>query len=180
MKFEELASNASVLIVAGSETTATLLSAAVYFLCANPRALDLLVEEVRSAYAQAEDIDLISTQNLRYMQAVLDETLRMYPPVAGGGSPRKIAKGGSLVAGYYVPENVSEICMIHIASRVAADTIHHRRWLRTTCGLCIMTRNILLNHMISFPNDGLEILVSRMIDSTPLSLSRLVLEIALA
>nr|ACZ55941.1 cytochrome P450 monooxygenase [Fusarium incarnatum] len=105
MKFDELASNASVLIVAGSETTATLLSAAVYFLCADARTLGLLTQEVRTTYVKAEDIDLISTQNLRYMQAVLDEALRMYPPVAGGGSPRTIAKGGSLVAGYYVPED---------------------------------------------------------------------------
>lgn len=109
MEFNELASNASVLIVAGSETTATLLSAAVYFLCSNPRTLELLTQEVRSTYTQADAIDLVSTQGLRYMQAVLDEALRMYPPVAGGGSPRKIAKGGSFVAGYFVPEDVSVI-----------------------------------------------------------------------
>lgn len=93
--------------IATLETTATLLSAAVYFLCDNPRTLALLTQEVRSTYTQAGQIDLRSTQGLRYMQAVLDEALRMYPPVAGGGSPRKITKGGSFVAGYFIPENAS-------------------------------------------------------------------------
>lgn len=106
MTFEELASNASVLIVAGSETSATLLSAAIYFLTRNSQALTLLMGEVRSAFERKEEIGLINTQGLSYMQAVLEEALRMYPPVAGGGSARLVAKGGVQIADYFIPENV--------------------------------------------------------------------------
>ncbi|KAJ4145123.1 hypothetical protein LMH87_003982 [Akanthomyces muscarius] len=105
MTFEELASNASVLIVAGSETSATLLSAAIFFLTRSPKALALLTDEVRHAFSRKDDIGLINTQGLSYMQAVLEEALRMYPPVAGGGSARLVAKGGVQIADYFIPEN---------------------------------------------------------------------------
>ncbi|OAA77939.1 cytochrome P450 monooxygenase [Akanthomyces lecanii RCEF 1005] len=105
MTFEELASNASVLIVAGSETSATLLSAAIFFLTRSPKALALLTDEVRHAFGRKDDIGLINTQGLSYMQAVLEEALRMYPPVAGGGSARLVAKGGVQIADYFIPEN---------------------------------------------------------------------------
>ncbi|RFU33682.1 hypothetical protein B7463_g2669, partial [Scytalidium lignicola] len=102
LSFEEMASNASMLIIAGSETTATALSAATYFLGADPRALDIVTEEVRSAFPNEEDITLISVQKLTYMLAVLDETLRMYPP-APITQPRKIAEGGDTILGRFVP-----------------------------------------------------------------------------
>ncbi|KAM0806625.1 putative Cytochrome P450 [Seiridium cardinale] len=104
MTFDELVSNASVLITAGSETTATLLSAATFFLCQSPYALAKLTEEVRSTFSSDDQIDLVTTQNMSYLQAVLDETLRMYPPVSGG-TPRKIARGGGYIAGRFIPEN---------------------------------------------------------------------------
>lgn len=98
------------MVVAGSETTATLLSAAIYFLARNPHTFDRLTREVRGAFTERGEIGLVTTPRLRYMQAVLDEALRMYPPVAGGGAPRKVAKGGVCIAGYCVPENVSFPC----------------------------------------------------------------------
>ncbi|KAI4592833.1 hypothetical protein KJ359_010386 [Pestalotiopsis sp. 9143b] len=102
MTFEELASNASVLIIAGSETTATLLSAATFYLGRNQNALAKLTEEVRAAYASEDDIDMVSTQSLKYLQAVLEESLRIYPPVAAG-QPRLITPGGDTIAGRFVP-----------------------------------------------------------------------------
>ncbi len=43
----ELASNAAVLVIAGSETTATLLSGATYALLKNPKVMQKLKDEVR-------------------------------------------------------------------------------------------------------------------------------------
>ncbi|KAI0129614.1 Isotrichodermin C-15 hydroxylase [Xylariales sp. AK1849] len=102
MTFQELASNASLLIVAGSETTATLLSAATFYLTENRQVLTKLTEEVRAAFTSETDIDLVSTQALKYMQAVLEESLRLYPPA--NGAPRKIARGGDHIAGKFIPE----------------------------------------------------------------------------
>ncbi|KAI1343486.1 Isotrichodermin C-15 hydroxylase [Xylariaceae sp. FL0016] len=104
MSLEELGSNAAILVIAGSETTATLLSAVTFFLATNPETLAKATEEVRSQFASDEEFDLLNTQNLKYMEACLEESLRMYPPVPSGQA-RKIAKGGDSIAGFYIPED---------------------------------------------------------------------------
>ncbi|KAK1641338.1 cytochrome P450 [Colletotrichum phormii] len=104
MSFEEMTSNAMVLIIAGSETTATLLTAATYFLASNPRVLAKLNDEVRSAFTTEDEIDMLSVQNLPYLLAVLDESLRMFPPVPGP-SPRAIGEGGDTILGESIPQD---------------------------------------------------------------------------
>lgn len=108
MSFEELTSNAFVLIVAGSETTATLLSAATYFLATNPECLVKIKDEVRSTFQSEDQIDMLSVQNLKYLSAVLEESMRCYPPVPSS-SPRMIGEGGDKIIGEFIPEGVSNI-----------------------------------------------------------------------
>lgn len=107
ISFEELTSNAFVLIVAGSETTATLLSAATFFLATNPESLAKLNDEVRSTFQSEDQIDILSVQNLKYLSAVLDESMRLYPPVPSA-SPRMIGEGGDKIIGEFIPEGVSK------------------------------------------------------------------------
>ncbi|KAH7126340.1 cytochrome P450 [Dactylonectria estremocensis] len=102
LTFDELASHSSLLITAGSETTATTLSAAAYYLAKNPRTLAILTEEVRTTFATEAEIDLLSVQKLSYMLAVLDEAMRMYPP-APGSQPRIVCEGGDDIVGMYMP-----------------------------------------------------------------------------
>ena len=93
-------------MVAGSETTATLLTGVTYFLCKNPEKLQKVQQEVRSAFKEDGEITQKSVNELEYMIAVLSEALRVYPP-AGFGLPRIIAnKGGQSIAGWWVPEKV--------------------------------------------------------------------------
>ncbi|KAI1352187.1 cytochrome P450 [Xylaria sp. FL0043] len=96
--------NASLLILAGSETTATLLCGATYLLTTHPDVLRKLEQEVRSAFKSDDEITLTSVGNLSYMLACLNESLRQYPPVAAG-LPRKSPKGGALVDGRFVPQD---------------------------------------------------------------------------
>jgi cytochrome P450 len=70
--------------------------------------LEALCQEVRSSFATEDEIDLLSVQKLTYMVAVLNETMRKYPP-AIFSSPRKIAEGGDVFLGRYVPAKVSLI-----------------------------------------------------------------------
>lgn len=105
LSFEKLVANSELLVVAGSETTASLLSGAIYFLTLNPQSRTKLADEVRSAYENETDIDLLNTQNLTYLNAVVNESLRIYPPVPGSG-PRVTPPGGNMIAGYYIPQNV--------------------------------------------------------------------------
>ncbi|KAL0938610.1 trichothecene c-15 hydroxylase [Colletotrichum truncatum] len=103
LNFEELRANSSTLIVAGSETTATALSAITYYLTTHTRAMTKLNEEVRSAFSTEADIDMVSVQKLQYMQAVVNEGLRMYPPVPTG-IMRRVSEGEGLFLGQYVPK----------------------------------------------------------------------------
>jgi cytochrome P450 len=95
-----------VFIIAGSETTATLLCGVTYLLLSHPDALKTVVEEVRSSYTVSEEITLTSVAKLPYMLACLNEALRCYPPVPGV-MPRQVVKGDVTIAGNVVPESVS-------------------------------------------------------------------------
>lgn len=77
MVTQEIIETAETLIVAGSETTATLLSGVTYQLLMNRDKLDILVEEIRSSFASVEDMTLQRVGQLPYLLAVLNEGLRM-------------------------------------------------------------------------------------------------------
>jgi cytochrome P450 len=109
MPQEDIESHAGLLIVAGSETTATLLSGCTFLLLSNPNTLDKLTKEVRSTFKEESEITIASAGQLEYMLACLDEALRCYPPVPIG-NPRVVPKGGRVLCGRYVPEDVS--CLI--------------------------------------------------------------------
>lgn len=105
MSKAEMLNNASTLILAGSETSATTLSGAIYLLGKNPEKRKRLIDEVRAAYRDAKDIDALSVARLKYTSAVLDETMRLYPAVPNQ-SARLTPKGGAAVEGKWLPENV--------------------------------------------------------------------------
>ncbi|KAJ5964510.1 uncharacterized protein N7479_004386 [Penicillium vulpinum] len=111
---QEMVNNASTLIIAGSETTATLLSGATYLLLRNPRVLAKLQDEIRSAFATEEEINLESCNKLDYCLAVLTETLRMYPPVAVG-LPHIVDAQGDMITGKWVPGGTT-VSVCHIAA----------------------------------------------------------------
>jgi len=106
----ELAANSDVLIVAGSETTATLLSGATYYMLKNPACLQKCVEEVRSAFASDADITFkAASAKLPYMLACLDEALRLFPPLPTI-SLRVTPPGQvSVIDGVEVPGKVSRL-----------------------------------------------------------------------
>ena len=105
----EMIATARTLIIAGSETTATLLSGITFLLLKHPDVMRKLVEEVRSTFSSESEINLIGANKLRYMLACLDEAMRMYPPVPGS-FPRDVpstSSGGDMVGDRYIPEKVS-------------------------------------------------------------------------
>lgn len=101
----EIQENAEILIIAGSETTATTLCGATYLLTTNPRCLDKVKEEIRGSFHSEDEINIVNTAKLRYTQAVLDETMRRYPPVAAC-TPRQTPHEGNMILGEYIPGNV--------------------------------------------------------------------------
>ncbi|GAM37655.1 cytochrome P450 monooxygenase [Talaromyces pinophilus] len=103
LSIDQLISNAQILMTAGSETSASLLSAVTYFLLQNPAAYQKLTNEVRSSFSSEKEINISSVKQLAYMIACLNEALRMYPPVAVG-LPRVVPGGGVQILGQYIPE----------------------------------------------------------------------------
>lgn len=102
---EELFGNCSTLIIAGSETTATVLSSAVYFLLKNPEVMTRLESEIRSSFQDVSEIDFRSIGKQKYTLACLNETLRLFPPVPSGLS-RVVPRDGDNIDGKWVPGGV--------------------------------------------------------------------------
>ena len=120
LSLESLTAQANTMVIAGSETTATFLagmnttsrriesakssSGTSYFLLKNPSILNHLTQEVRCAFSDHKMINSDSTQNLPYLFAVIEEGLRLFPPVPIG--LQRISPGAE-VDGYYVPNGTS-------------------------------------------------------------------------
>lgn len=109
---EDLFSEAVLQILAGSDTTATAIRSTMLYLVAHPRIYYRLQAEVdtavRSGVAPAAPSIVQDTtlRNLPYLQAVVREGLRIFPPVTDV-VPKKVPKGGDHVTiegkQYYLP-----------------------------------------------------------------------------
>jgi cytochrome P450 len=102
----ELAANADVFMIAGSETSATTLSGVSWLLLAHPEAFARCKAEVRSAFQSVDDITMTAASTrLPFMFACLQETFRLFPPVPGI-SWRETQKPMTIV-GCEIPAKVS-------------------------------------------------------------------------
>lgn len=128
MSRQEIINNSRVLLIAGSETSATLLSGATYYLLQNPHVLDRVQSEVRTVFNKEEEITLrsVSTPSLLpYLEAVIDESLRCYPPVPTL-LPRRTGPEGALVDGKFVPGNVRQIPPSLLILNLTFSDLHWR------------------------------------------------------
>ena len=107
MTRQEIHVNSVTLIGAGSETTATLISGATWYLLRNPACLERIKGEVRGAFKTCEEITVQGIGGLEYFDAVVNETHRMYP-AALSGQPRRAPAEGAMVSGYWVPGGVGD------------------------------------------------------------------------
>ncbi|PQE23749.1 Isotrichodermin C-15 hydroxylase protein [Rutstroemia sp. NJR-2017a BBW] len=100
----ELWGESNLLIIAGSDTTSTALAAAFFYLVHNPEKLEILTREILTTFKDVEEIHSGPTLNAcTYLRAVIDESMRMSPPV-GGLLPREVLSGGLDVDGLHIPE----------------------------------------------------------------------------
>ena len=78
----KIIANAIMVFVAGFETTSALLTWTTYLLTVNPHIQDRLYHEVKQAKEKkGDDLDYESLFELKYLDAVLKESLRMFPPI---------------------------------------------------------------------------------------------------
>ncbi|KAL1644258.1 hypothetical protein SLS61_008860 [Didymella pomorum] len=132
---DEMDSNATIFLVAGSETTATTLSGTTYLLLKNPAAYARLANEIRTAFARSQDITIDAVNNLPYLLATLQEGLRYYPPVPTG-FPRVVPGQGQQISGHYVPGGTSVYVSQHAANHSSRNfsepnKFKPERWLES-------------------------------------------------
>jgi len=102
----ELWGESNLLIIAGSDTTSTALASAFFYLVHNPEKLETLGKEIRSTFSDVEEIHSSPALNsCTYLRAVIDEGMRLSPPV-GGILPREVLPGGLDVDGMHIPAGV--------------------------------------------------------------------------
>lgn len=106
MSVDEIISNAYVLLIAGSETTATLLAGVTYYMLTVPGVFDKLKAEIRGAFSDEKEITWSAVNQLKYTLAVLNEALRMYPPLPYA-FPRIVEGEGAFICDRWVPGGVS-------------------------------------------------------------------------
>lgn len=106
MSTAEIQETFTLLILAGSETTATLLAGCTFLLQTHPTVRRKLEEEIRSSFGTDQEISMLSVARLTYLDAVIMESLRLYPPVPVALNRTTPLEGAS-VCGYWVPGNVS-------------------------------------------------------------------------
>lgn len=125
---DEVIMNAALFIVAGSETTATELCGLTNYLIRNPVIFQNLKDELRSACKTEADINIDVLAGLPYMNACIEEGLRIFPPVPIG-LLRTVPKGGSLIDGHAVPANTSVCVSSWGAAHSAANFSEPDRFL---------------------------------------------------
>ncbi|KAF7308195.1 Peroxisomal hydratase-dehydrogenase-epimerase [Mycena chlorophos] len=126
-------------IVAGSDTAAIALTYFFYRMLLDRKIYERVQAEVDSVYPDAEScLDSDRHDDLKFLSACIQESLRLFPPVPTGG-PRKIPKGESrVVAGkliapetqIYVPAYVIQRSPVNFFP--APDSYDPDRWLRSS------------------------------------------------
>ncbi|TVY31591.1 Cytochrome P450 monooxygenase [Lachnellula occidentalis] len=129
----EIEANSMAVVVAGSETLTTASAGAVTYLLRDPKVFRTLVEENRTNFSSEDQISAASTATLPYLTAVLNETLRLCPPLPDG-LRRQVPKGGAVICGHLIPEGmtVSVPCWATFRSSsnfASPDVFSPQRWL---------------------------------------------------
>ncbi|KAI0826257.1 cytochrome P450 [Irpex lacteus] len=102
---EELTAEALTQLIAGSDTTSNSSCAITYYLAKNPHVQKKLQKELDEALGHEDDpvTTFEQVKRLTYLQAVIDEALRIHS-TSGIGLPRVAPEGGLTIGENYFPE----------------------------------------------------------------------------
>ena len=76
--------DADLVVIAGSDTLKAVLSSLFYYLLCNQEKLDKLREEVDRFYPPGDSLSSEHFQGMSYLDACINEALRLSPPVPSG------------------------------------------------------------------------------------------------
>jgi cytochrome P450 len=137
LEWGEIVAEVSIMMNAGSATTAIAMANVLFQLLKNPPIMKKLVRELDAALGQDDERqDVVSydkVKHLPYLRACLDESLRLFPPTPQG-LPRETPSEGLYILDDFVPGGVSVSMSALVAHRIEAqfpqaDKFIPERWL---------------------------------------------------
>ncbi|KAG9244843.1 cytochrome P450 [Calycina marina] len=103
LRASEIGAESTTLIIAGSDTTSTALSAFFFYISRNSHVYDKVAKEVREHFTNAEEIhNRPKVNQCLYLRACIDEAMRMSPSV-GSALYREVENGGAFIDGDHIP-----------------------------------------------------------------------------
>lgn len=129
--------NSFSITIAGSEGTATALAGATFLLLRHPHEYQRAVNEVRKECPSEADITSSRVlANVPFIEAVLLETMRLYPPVSIT-MPRRVPEGGATIDGRFVTSGTTVgvnhlSCYRSSCNFENATSFRPERWLRAS------------------------------------------------
>ncbi|OCK81164.1 cytochrome P450 [Lepidopterella palustris CBS 459.81] len=130
----ELWSENKFLVVAGSDTSSTVLASTFFYLTHYPECYSKLIYEVRTTFKSADEINSRDVlMKCTYLKACIHETMRMSPP-AGGAMWREVEEGGTVIDGEFIPAGFdvgTSMYAIHHNEAYYPDSYTYRpeRWI---------------------------------------------------
>jgi len=109
---DELQGNTELVVIAGADTTASTLTQIFWKLCQDQLILRRLQAEVDAAFTKEGRLGVEETRSLPYLNAVMNEGLRLLNPVPSGVSA-SVAEGGVEINGVFIPAG-TEVTVPHL------------------------------------------------------------------
>ncbi|KAF4627578.1 hypothetical protein G7Y89_g10576 [Cudoniella acicularis] len=104
---DELFAESSLVIIAGSDTTAVVLSGFFFYITRNSEIYNKLQQEIRKTFSDIKEISGgTKLSSCKYLRACIDEVMRINPP-GPSELPRVVLQGGLEVEGQFFPEGTN-------------------------------------------------------------------------
>ncbi|KAI0028043.1 high nitrogen upregulated cytochrome P450 monooxygenase 2 [Vararia minispora EC-137] len=123
-------------IIAGSDTTSTVLTSVVYFLCKHHDAYKRLQEEIAETFLLEEDpVDSARLGKMTWLNACINEAMRLLPPVPSGSQRTvPVGAGPKIVGEHVIPEQTQVTVHTYSIQRDPRNFAHPdvflpQRWL---------------------------------------------------
>jgi cytochrome P450 len=134
MEFGEIVAEVSIMMNAGSDTTALAMNNVMYLLLKNPECLKKLREELDTVLGPEDVVTPYDKiRYLPYLRACLDEALRIYPPTTFG-LPRRTPAEGACIRDEHIAGDTTVSISAYVAHRDPAifpdpERFQPERWL---------------------------------------------------
>jgi cytochrome P450 len=93
-------------IVAGSDTTSSALTHIFYHLAKEPHIVSKLRAELEPIYTPGSETEVRDIQDAKYLNGVINEALRLHPPVPSG-LLRETPPEGAMVGNTFIPGGIT-------------------------------------------------------------------------